>query len=130
MGDLEMTWQKKPQEKVEKELYELWEGYKSMTLTGWRGLLEETGFVDVRTVDFSDAIPDMEKALMKELGAYGMLKFGVKLMFNPSVRKAMNEYRRVFKQYVDYIGYGYFVGRKPLQLDRQNVLKKGVLDKL
>jgi hypothetical protein len=32
----------------------------------------------------------------------------------PVIRRAMNEYRKIFKEYSDYIGYGYVVGRKPL----------------
>ena len=113
LGDLEMTWQKKPSEGIEKRFHEFWEGYKTMTLEEWKKFIEGVGFEDVQTVDFSDTILDMEKTLKKELGIYGMLKFGLKLALNRSLAKAMSAYRKMFKEYVDYIGYGYFVGRKP-----------------
>jgi len=113
LGDLEMTWQKKPSEEVEKRFHEIWEGYETMTLEEWKRFIEGVGFEDVKTVDFSDTLPDMEKALKKELGMYGMLKFGLRLALNRSMAKAMSEYRKMFKEYADYIGYGYFVARKP-----------------
>jgi hypothetical protein len=68
--------------------------------------------VDVKTVDFSETIPDMEEAMKKELGLKGMIKMGCKLLLRSDLRKAMSEYREIFKEYSDYIGYGYVVGRK------------------
>jgi hypothetical protein len=83
-----------------------------MTLEEWKYFYERMGMVDVKTVDFSETIPDIEKAMKKELGLKGMIKMGCKLLLRPDLRKAMNEYRKIFKEYSDYIGYGYVVGRK------------------
>lgn len=115
IGDLEMIWQKKPPKKAINETHEIWEGYKTMTLDEWKKFLQRMGLRDVKTVDFSYMVPDMEKAMKKELGKRGMLKFAFKLMLHGDLRRAMKEYRRIFKEYVDYIGYGYFVGRKPVR---------------
>ena len=49
---------------------------------------------------------------MRELGLKGMIKMGLKLLLRSDLRKAMYEYRKIFNEYSDYIGYGYVVGRK------------------
>lgn len=112
IGDLEMTWQKPPPERLADKVSSVWEGFRTMTLEGWKGLYESMGMVDVTTVDFSESIPDMERAMKEELGISGMVKMGFKLLLRPDLRKAMREYRRIFQDYADYIGYGYVVGRK------------------
>ena len=113
VGDLEITWRKDPSEEAAKETYELWEGFQTLTLGEWKRFLESVGLEEVRTVDFSDMIPDMEKAMRRELGVKGMLKFASKLALHGDLRRGLNDYERIFNQYVNFIGYGYFVGRKP-----------------
>ena len=76
------------------------------------GFFERMGLVEVKVVDFSDEIQDMEKAMMKELGMKGIIKMACTLLLRSDLRKAMIEYWKIFKEYKDYIGYGYFVGRK------------------
>ena len=112
IGNLEMTWQKPPPERLADKVYNVWEGFRTMTLEGWKEFYESLGMVDVSTVDFSETIPDMEKAMEKELGIKGMIKMGFRLLLRPDLRKAMSEYYRIFKDYADYIGYGYVVGKK------------------
>ena len=112
IGDLEMTWRKPPPEELADRVYDVWEGFRTMTLGEWKEFCKRMGMVDVRTVDFSEAIPDMERAMREELGVIGMMRMGFKLLLRPDLRKAMNEYRRIFQDYADYIGYGYVVGRK------------------
>ena len=112
IGDLEMTWQKPPPERLADKVYNVWDGFRTMTLEGWKEFYESMGLVDVRTVDFSVTIPDMEKAMEKELGVKGMIKMSFRLMLHPDLRRAMSEYYRIFRDYADYIGYGYVVGMK------------------
>jgi len=112
IGDLEMTWQKLPPKELVDKVYDVWERFRTMTLEGWKEFYETIGMVDIKTVDFSETIPDMEKAMKKELGLKGMIKMGCKLSLRSDLRKAMNEYRKIFKEYSDYIGYSYVVGRK------------------
>lgn len=112
VGDLEMIWRKRPSENAVKDTYRIWEGFETMTLGEWKELLEGIGFVDVHTVDFSDMMQDMEREMKKELGFRGMMKFAGKLMLHGDLRRAWKEYERVFKEYREYIGYGYFIGRK------------------
>lgn len=112
IGDLEMTWRKPPPKELVDKVYDVWERFRTMTLEGWKEFYETMGMVDIKTVDFSETIPDMEKAMKKELGLKGMIKMGCKLSLRSDLRKAMNEYRKIFKEYSDYIGYGYVVGRK------------------
>ena len=50
--------------------------------------------------------------MKEELGICGMLRMGYKLLLRPDLLKSMNEYRRIFRNYADYIGYGYVMGRK------------------
>lgn len=112
IGDLEMTWQKLPPKELVDKVYNVWEGFRTMTFEEWKNFYEKMGMVDIKTVDFSETIPDMEKAMKKELGLKGVIKMGCKLLLRSDLRKAMNEYRKIFKKYSDYIGYGYVVGRK------------------
>lgn len=113
IGDLEMTWQKAPPERPLREMYELWDGYQTLTLPQWQRLLEQLGLQDVKAVDFSDAIPSMAEAMKRELGFVGIVKMEWRLLLRPDLRRAMQTSRRLFSAYADYIGYGYFVGRKP-----------------
>jgi len=85
-----------------------------MTIEEWKRFFEKMGMFDVKAVDFSEEIPDMEKAMKKELGLKGIIKMACKLLLRSDLRRAMNEYRKIFKEYRDYIGYGYVVGRKRL----------------
>lgn len=112
IGDLEMTWQKSPPSVLAERVYDIWEGFRTMTLEEWKELFEGIGLVDVRTVDFSEAIPDMERVMKTELGIKGRIKMCCKLLLRSDLRKAMNESSRIFRDYADYIGYGYVVGRK------------------
>jgi len=112
IGDLEMIWKKPPPKELVDRVYDVWEGFRTMTLEKWKEFFEEMGLVDVKTVDFSEETPDMEKAMMKELGLKGTIKMACKLLLRPDLRKAMSEYRRIFEEYEEYIGYGYIVGKK------------------
>ncbi|MFQ6107121.1 MAG: class I SAM-dependent methyltransferase [Thermoplasmata archaeon] len=112
VGDLEMIWRERPSKNAERDTFEVWEGFETMMLEGWRELLEETGFIDIETVDFSDTMQDIEKEMRRELGLKGMLKFAGKLMMHGDLRRAWREYERVFREHREYIGYGYFIGRK------------------
>lgn len=112
VSDLEMIWQELPAKELVDKVYDVWEGFRTMTLEEWENFYEKMGMVDIKTVDFSETIPDMEKAMKKELGLNGIIKMGCKLLLRSDLRKAMNEYRKIFREYNDYIGYGYVVGRK------------------
>jgi len=112
IGDLEMIWKKSPPKELVDKVYKVWEGFRTMTLEEWKEFFEKIGMVEVKTVDFSEMIPDMEKAIRKELGLKGIVKMAFKLLLRPDLRKAMDEYRKIFNDYRDYIGYGYVVGRK------------------
>ncbi len=112
IGDLEMIWKKSPVDELVDSCSNIWEGFRTMTLEEWKEFYEKMGMVDVKTADFSEAILDMEKTMRKELGVKGMIKMGSKFLLHSDLRKAMNEYEKLFKGYTDYIGYGYTVGRK------------------
>ena len=55
---------------------------------------------------------NMEESMKKQLGLKGKTKMALKLLLRPDLRKAMKESERIFKDYFDYIGYGYVTGRK------------------
>lgn len=112
IGDLEMTWQKPPPEELVDKVYRVWEGFSTMTLEDWKEFFEKMELVDVRTVDFSETVADMEEAMKRELGPAGRTQLFCKLLLRADLRQAMREYREIFKQYGEFIGYGYIVGRK------------------
>ena len=117
IGDLEMTWKKRPPKELVERTRELGGGFETMTLEEWVDLFKRLGLVEVRAVDFSNELLDMERAFIKELGLKGMIKMVCKLLLRPDIRRTMSEYMKIFKRYKDYIGYGYIVGRKPLLED-------------
>ena len=84
-----------------------------MTLREWKEFFENLGLIEVKDVDFSNGIPDMEKAFRKMVGLKGVVKLACKLLLNPSLRKTMYKYMEIFRNYRDYIEYGYVVGKKP-----------------
>jgi hypothetical protein len=42
-----------------------------------------------------------------------MIKMQWRLTRRADLRRAMQDYRRLFNAYTSFIGYGYLVGRKP-----------------
>lgn len=114
IADLEMCWKKKPDQKIIDKAYEMWGGFATKTFDEWRDFYKELGLSDIRIVDFSDKLRNMEWFYMKMLGVSGIMKMCWQLMKNKGLRKGMNEYNEFFKQHKDYIGYGYFVGRKKI----------------
>ncbi len=112
VGDLEMTWRKTPPRELEDLVYDVWGGFKTTTLDEWKKFFEKLGMRDVVIADFSDRLADLEKETMRMLGFFGIAKMAFRLTFRPDLRKAMFEYRRIFKEYKEYIGYGYVVGKR------------------
>ncbi len=112
IGDLEMSWQKNPDQNIIDKAYRLWEGFSTKTFDGWRDFYNKMGLVDMNINDFSDTLKNWEMSYIKMLGIKGILKMIWYMLKNKSLRKGMAEYRKFFKDSKDYIGYGYFVGRK------------------
>ncbi|MBI9109216.1 MAG: methyltransferase domain-containing protein [Spirochaetales bacterium] len=112
IADLEMTWQKPAPTALTKQVWELWDGFSTMTLPEWETFFRTNGLTEIQSSDFSDKLDDMEKVMMKELGLPGLLRLTGRLISNPLLFRALIEYRKIFKTWSDYIGYGYIVGRK------------------
>jgi len=118
LGDLEMIWRKEPPHELVEKAYRVWGGFTTMTLNEWTEFFKRMGLVDVRAVDFTEEIPDMEEAFRRELGFKGVVKMACRLILRPDILKAMVEYWRIFKDYKDFIGYAYTTGRKPEHRDK------------
>lgn len=112
IGDLEMTWKKEPDKRTVDGAYDLWGGFSTKTFAGWREFYVQMGLTDIKINDFSDSLNNMEKLYVKWLGVKGIVKMLRLLLINKNMRKGMLEYNKFFKDAKDYIGYGYFVGRK------------------
>jgi len=112
IGDLEMIWKKPPPKELVDKVYDIWEGFRTMTMDEWKAFYEGMGMVDVRVAEFSETVSSMEKSVKRDLGITGMIKMIFRLLLCYDLLKAMIEYRRIFRDYADYIGYGYVVGRK------------------
>ncbi len=115
IGDLEMIWQKPPPKEMEDKVFHVWEGFRTMTAEEWRAFFERQGLVEIEVMDFSETIPDMGKAMKRELGLKGMLRMGTRLLLHSDLRKALVDYSRIFKQYADYIGYACMTGTKMME---------------
>ena len=113
LGDLEMIWRREPPGELVERARRVWGGFTTMTLDGWVEFFKRMGLVDVRIVDFTDEIPDIGEAFRRELGFKGMVKMACKLILRPDILRAMIEYWRIFREYKDFIGYAYIIGRKP-----------------
>ncbi|MDZ7796144.1 MAG: hypothetical protein U5N56_03460 [Candidatus Marinimicrobia bacterium] len=48
-----------------------------------------------------------------------MMKLTYRLMSDPSLRRAMYDYWRVFRDYEEYFGYAYLIGEKPRNVNRK-----------
>ncbi len=112
LGDLEMTYQREPAEPLVRQLCDSWEGFTTMTLSGWEKLLRDQGLEVVQVSDFSEKLDNIQWAMMKELGVAGMARMAWKLLWHPAVARGLMEWERLFKEGEGVIGYGYFVARK------------------
>lgn len=112
LGDLEMTYQKEPSAEFSQTLADAWGGFTTMPLPGWEKLFSDQGFEVIRVDDFSQRLGNMGRAMMKELGAAGVMKMIWKLLRQPRIAGGMMEWDRIFKQGQGIIGYGFIVGRK------------------
>lgn len=112
IGDLEMTWREPPPEQLVTTVLDVWEGFRTKTIEEWKAFFTGMGMGEVEGVDFSDLMPKMERTMMRELGLKGMIKLGLKLLCHADLRRSVTKYNRIFKEYADYIGYGFVVGRK------------------
>lgn len=111
IGDLEMTWRKPPPEDFAERVESAWGGFTTMTLPEWEAFLKETGMVEVEAVDFSEE-SDFEAEIRKTLGLAGVLKMAWRLLRRPDLRRMMRPMST--RQWRDFVGYAYFVGKKPL----------------
>ncbi len=113
VGDADMTWRRPPPTVLVERMRTLWEGFTTRGLDEWKALAERQGLVDVRALDLSESLEWMEQAMRRELGLRGLMRLGAKLLARPDLRRAIHEYRGLFREYGDYFGYGAVAGRKP-----------------
>lgn len=112
IGDLEMSWKKDPEQKIVDRSYTMWEGFSTKTFNEWRSFYKNMGLTDIKINDFSDKLKNLELLYMRSLGVRGIIKMSWYMLRNRDLRKGMVEYNKFFKESKDYIGYGYFVGKK------------------
>ncbi len=97
IGDLEMIWRRRPPEELVRKTREIWNGFETMTLSEWEEFFRKQGLIEIKAVDFSDELSNMEKAFIKELGLKGLIIMLCRLLLRPDIRKAMKEYWNIFK---------------------------------
>ena len=112
IGDIEMCWTQKPDKIIEDKAFDIWDGFTTKTIDEWQEFYQKMGLTDIKIDDFSDKLENMEKLYIKWLGFRGIIKIMWHLLKSRTLRKGMIEYYKFFKDYKDFIGYGYFVGRK------------------
>lgn len=113
VADLEMIWRRPPPPQAEAGFREAWEGYETMTLEGWRKLFQDAGLTDIQAVDFSGPPESLERETRQALGLRGELKLTARLLVRWDLARAMYLYWRLFRTHSAYVGYAYFVGRRP-----------------
>ncbi len=112
LGDLEMTYQRQPDDAFARQLYASWEGFTTLTLPGWEKLLHDQGLEVVKVDDFSEKLDAIQWAVIKELGIAGLVKMASRLLRHPSIARGLIAWARLFKKGKGVIGYGYLVARK------------------
>jgi ubiquinone/menaquinone biosynthesis C-methylase UbiE len=112
IGDLEMSWQKNPEKRMVDRAFEIWEGFSTKTFDEWRVFYKEMGLTEIIINDFSDKLRNLEMVYIKTLGIKGIIIMILHMLRKKSLRKGIMEYYKFFKDNKDYIGYGYFVGKK------------------
>ena len=110
VGDLEMSWQKVPDKQIVYRAFEIWEGFSTMTFDEWHDFYVKMGLTDIKINDFSDKMRNL--GMLKTLGITAILKMTCYMLINKNLRTSVIEYNKFFKDSKEYIGYGYFVGRK------------------
>jgi len=113
VGDSDMIWKTPPPAELVERMRVLWDGFATRGIDEWKALAERLGLADVRVADLSESLVGMEKSLLKELGLAGVMRLTATLLARPDLRHAIHEYRRLFRRYGDFFGYGAVVGRKP-----------------
>ncbi len=112
LGDLEMTYQRQPDEAFARQLHDSWEGFTTMTLSSWEKFLRDQKLEVVKVDDFSKKLDNIQWTMMKELGIVGMTKMALRLLQRPSIARGLIEWERLFEEGKGVIGYGYLVARK------------------
>ena len=113
VGDADMIWKREPPAELVERMRALWDGFVTRPLGEWKVLAGRLGLADVKAVDLSESMQEMQAAMMRELGLAGLVRLGAKLLARPDLRHAIGEYRRLFRDHGDCFGYGAIVGRKP-----------------
>lgn len=49
------------------KVYDIWKVFRTMTLEEYKELFVRIGIIDIKAVNFSEEIPDIEKTMKKEL---------------------------------------------------------------
>lgn len=112
IADLEMMWKKDPGPLLKEKVKILWQGFETNTMDSWIGMFREMGLTNIKTDDFSDKLVSMEKDFVKNLGFTGLIKMCFILLTRKDLRSAFREYDKLFKEYGDYFGYGFYIGQK------------------
>ncbi len=112
LGDLEMIYQNDPSEAFARKVSEMWDGFTTMTLEGWRTLFEIHGLKVVAIDDFSDRLANFPKVMMHELGLRGIIRVVGNVLVHPDTRQSVMGYLRIFKEAKEIFGYAYLVGVK------------------
>lgn len=76
----------------------------------WIGLLEQTGF-EIAYSELRDICFNFSGILRNE-GFLSALRIALKCTFNKSAKRKTREVTKLFKETVEYLGYGIYVGRK------------------
>lgn len=112
LGDLEMTYQRQPDESFAQQLYDSWEGFTTLMLSEWEKLLCNQGLEVIKVDDFSQKLDNIQWAMLKELGLTGLVRMACNLLRHPGVARGLLEWEQLFKEGKGIFGYGYFVARK------------------
>jgi SAM-dependent methyltransferase len=112
VGIHDLCWRENSPDDLKQRLAEL-EGEHPETLEGWKRLFEESGLVDVVTVDKSGLLASWASDMKQQLGLSGELKIYWKVLRRWGFQglRRIKQSEGVFRS--EHLGYGLIVGTRP-----------------
>ncbi len=113
-GWLELSWKKQPPEEFMDAVSNEICAYcmtNVLTYEDWENLFHDAGFSKIEIKKFSMDMSGM-RGMIRDEGFGNTIKVMAKYLFNPRVRKRMNNLNTFMNSNPEYFGYGIYIARK------------------
>jgi len=111
VGLNELSWMKAPSKAIIERTVKDLRGTLPLQSSEWAQLLTNLGLenIEYRRYRYKSTSWDV----IRSLGLSSLTKVGITYLRDPKVRKWVNRQETLFRDYIDYWGYGLYTARKP-----------------